>query len=38
MATTDAEDPELIHWVGVFLVILVTAALGAIIPAILYLI
>lgn len=37
MAMRDAEDPELIHWVGVLLVILVTAALGAIIPALLYL-
>lgn len=37
MAMRDAEDPDLKHWLGVLLVILVTAALGAIIPAILYL-
>ena len=37
MATTRAEDPGLKHWLGVLLVILVTAAIGAIIPTILYL-
>ena len=37
MATTSAEDRDLRHWVGILLVILVTAAIGAIIPTILYL-
>lgn len=35
--TTGAEEPELKHWVGILLVILITAAVGAIIPALLYL-
>lgn len=37
MATTPAEDPDLKHWIGIGLVILITAAIGAIIPTILYL-
>jgi len=37
MATSTAEEPELKHWLGVLLVILVTAAIGAIIPTLLYL-
>ena len=37
MATTTAEDPELKHWLGILLVILITAAVGALIPTILYL-
>ena len=36
MATT-AEEPELKHWLGILFVILLTAAVGAIIPTILYL-
>lgn len=36
MATTTAGEPELKHWLGVLLAILVTAAVGAIIPGILY--
>ena len=38
MATTTAEEPGLKHWLGVLLVILVTAGIGAIIPTILFLI
>ena len=38
MATTTAEEPELKHWLGILLVILLTASIGAIIPTILYLI
>lgn len=37
MATTAAEEPGLKHWLGVLLVILVTAGIGAIIPTILFL-
>lgn len=37
MATTSAEEADLRHWFGILLVILVTAAIGAIIPTILYL-
>lgn len=37
MATTTAEEPELKHWLGILLVILVTAGIGSIIPTILYL-
>lgn len=37
MATTTADEPGLKHWLGVLLVILVTAGIGAIIPTILYL-
>lgn len=37
MATTAEEDPELKHWLGILLVILVTAGIGGLIPVILYL-
>lgn len=37
MGTTTADEPGLKHWLGVLLVILVTAGIGAIIPTILYL-
>lgn len=37
MATTNADEPGLKHWLGVLLVILVTAGIGAIIPTLLYL-
>lgn len=36
MATTTADEPELRHWLGVLLAILVTAGVGMIIPTILY--
>lgn len=38
MATTTAEEPGLKHWLGVLLVILVTAGVAAVIPTVLYLI
>ena len=37
MATTTAGEPELKHWLGILLVILLTAGVGALIPTILYL-
>lgn len=36
MATTTAEEPELKHWLGILLVILITAGVGALIPTILF--
>jgi hypothetical protein len=37
MATKTADEPELKHWLGILLVILITAGIGALIPTILYL-
>ena len=37
MATTTSEEPELKHWLGILLVIILTAGIGALIPTILYL-
>lgn len=35
-STSTVEDPELKHWLGILLVILVTGGIGAIIPVVLY--
>lgn len=37
MAMRSAENTELKHWIGILLVILITAGIGAIIPVLLYL-
>ena len=37
MATTTSEEPELKHWLGILLVIILTAVIGALIPTVLYL-